>query len=172
MPFGEYIPFPYLLDPLVHHFLPGLGTFTPGDGSSTLHVDGLRDGMTICYEESFSRDVRKGVVEGATFLTNISDYSWFGHSTALPQSLQMAAMQSREEEKPDIRATNTGVTAIISPTGRVQAQLPKFFSGALDGKITPRNGMTPFGMWGDWPFLIISLLALTGLAIRPARWTG
>ena len=172
VPFGEYIPFPYLLDPLVHHFLPGLGTFTPGDGSSTLHVDGLRDGMTICYEESFSRDVRKGVVEGATFLTNISDYSWFGHSTALPQSLQMAAMQSREEEKPDIRATNTGVTAIISPTGRVQAQLPKFFSGALDGKITPRNGMTPFGMWGDWPFLIISLLALTGLAIRPARWTG
>ncbi|WP_244947611.1 apolipoprotein N-acyltransferase [Acidithiobacillus thiooxidans] len=172
MPFGEYIPFPHLLGPLVHHFLPGLGSFTPGNGSSTLHVDGLRDGMTICYEESFSRDVRKGVVEGATFLTNISDYSWFGHSTALPQSLQMAAMQAREEEKPDIRATNTGVTAIISPNGRVQAKLPEFVSGALNGKINPRKGKTPFGMLGDLPFLIICLFALIIQAFRPIQRTG
>ena len=170
VPFGEYIPFPHLLGPLVHHYLPGLGSFTLGNGSSTLHVDGLRDGMTICYEESFSQDVRKGVVEGATFLTNISDYSWFGHSTALPQSLQMAAMQAREEEKPDIRATNTGVTAIISPSGKVQAKLPIFMRGALDGKIKPRKGMTPYGIWGDWPYLIISLSVLILLLMK--KWTA
>ncbi|AIA55600.1 apolipoprotein N-acyltransferase [Acidithiobacillus caldus] len=165
VPFGEYIPFPQLLAPLVHHFLPGLGSFTPGDGPSTLNVKGLKAGMTICYEESFSRDVRKGVTQGASFLTNISDYSWFGHSTALPQSLQMAAMQAREEEKPDIRSTNTGVTAIISPGGKIQDKLPAYFRGALNGKISPRKGKTPFGDYGDWPFLIGSFLVLTILRV-------
>ena len=160
VPFGEYIPLPHLLGPIVHHFLPGLGNFTPGDGSSTLKVDGLRDGMSICYEEAYSRDVRKGVLEGATFLTNISDYSWFGHSTALPQSLQMAAMRAMEEEKPDIRATNTGVTAFISSTGKIRSRLPQFLQGALDAKIIPRKGQTPFGRWGNWPFLIMCLSAI------------
>ncbi|WP_226842564.1 nitrilase-related carbon-nitrogen hydrolase [Acidithiobacillus thiooxidans] len=112
-----------------------------------------------------SRDVRKGVTQGASFLTNISDYSWFGHSTALPQSLQMAAMQAREEEKPDIRSTNTGVTAIISPEGKIQDKLPAYVRGALNGKISPRKGKTPFGEYGDWPFLIGSFLVLTILRV-------
>lgn len=166
VPFGEYIPFPRLLGPLVHHFLPGLGSFTPGDGSSTLKIHSLRAGMTICYEESFSRDVRKGVNQGATFLTNISDYSWFGHSTALPQSLQMAAMQAREEEKPDIRSTNTGITAIISPSGKVQARLPEFERGAIDGKIIPRRGETPFGKWGSLPVLLFTVISLFSMRIN------
>ncbi|QFX96021.1 apolipoprotein N-acyltransferase [Acidithiobacillus thiooxidans ATCC 19377] len=84
----------------------------------------------------------------------------------------MAAMQAREEEKPDIRATNTGVTAIISPNGRVQAKLPEFVSGALNGKINPRKGKTPFGMLGDLPFLIICLFALIIQAFRPIQRTG
>ncbi|MBU2718499.1 apolipoprotein N-acyltransferase, partial [Acidithiobacillus ferridurans] len=54
VPFGEYIPMPVLLGPLVHHFLPGLGSFSFGDGPYALPVDGQKTGMTICYEESFS----------------------------------------------------------------------------------------------------------------------
>ncbi|WP_423855866.1 apolipoprotein N-acyltransferase [Acidithiobacillus sulfuriphilus] len=167
VPFGEYIPLPWLLASLVHNFMPGLGSFTVGRGASVLPVGGEQAGMSICYEESFSRDVRKGVVQGANFLVNISDYAWYGHSIAAAQSLQMAAMQAREEQKPDVRATNTGITALITPAGRVAVQLPQFVEGALDGKIQPMAGQTPFGRWGEWPFLAMALLLLA-LAYLPA----
>ena len=160
VPFGEYIPMPVLLGPLVHHFLPGLGSFSFGDGPYALPVDGQKTGMTICYEESFSRDVRKGVREGATVLLNISDYAWYGHSIAAAQSLQMAAMQSRQEQKPDVRATNTGITALISPHGRVISQLPQFVEGTLNGAIQPMTGETPFGRWGSLPYLLLSSVLL------------
>ncbi len=168
VPFGEYIPFPKILGPLVHHFLPGLGSFTPGDGSSVLPVDGQQAGITICYEESFSRDVRKGVVQGATFLVNSSDYAWYGHSTASAQTLQMAVMQALQEQKPDIRATNTGITSVILPTGQVLAQLPQFSYAALNARIQPMAGETPFARYGNWPYLGLSLLLLLW-ALRPRR---
>jgi len=168
VPFGEYIPFPRLLGPLVHQFLPGLGNFTPGRGSSVLPVDGQRAGMTICYEESFSRDVRKGVDEGATFLVNISDYAWYGHSIAAAQTLQTAAMQARQEQKPDIRATNTGITSVILPNGEVEVQLPQFSYATLNAKIQPMAGDTPFARYGNWPYLGLSALLL-GLAFWRSR---
>lgn len=166
VPFGEYIPFPHILGPLVHHFLPGLGSFTPGQGASVLPVDGQEAGMTICYEESFSRDVRKGVVQGATFLVNSSDYAWYGHSTASAQTLQMAQMQSLQEQKPDIRATNTGITSVILPTGQVLAQLPQFSYAALNARIQPMAGETPFARYGNEPYLAISLLLLIWALLR------
>ena len=170
VPFGEYIPLPGLLGPLVHHFLPGLGSFSQGHGPFVLPVDGQKAGMSICYEESFSRDVRKGVEQGAVFLLNISDYAWYGHSIAAAQSLQMAAMQSLQEQKPDVRATNTGITALISPRGRVSVSLPQFVAGTLNGAIQPMAGKTPFGRWGNIPYLVSSLLLLlTAFVLRRRR---
>lgn len=160
VPFGEYIPLPSLLGPLVHHFLPGLGSFSFGHGPYVLPIDQQKAGMTICYEESFSRDVRKGVREGATFLLNISDYAWYGHSIAAAQSLQMAAMQSLQQQKPDVRATNTGITALISPRGAVRSQLPQFVVGTLNGAIQPMAGETPYGRWGSLPYLLLSGLLM------------
>ncbi|MBN2678770.1 apolipoprotein N-acyltransferase [Acidithiobacillus montserratensis] len=169
VPFGEYIPLPQLLGPLVHHFLPGLGSFSFGHGPYVLPVDGQKAGMSICYEESFSRDVRKGVREGATFLLNISDYAWYGHSIAAAQSMQMAAMQSRQQQKPDVRDTNTGITTLISPDGQISTQLPQFVTGTLNGAVQPMAGETPYGRWGSLPYLLLSglwvLLAL-GLTRR------
>ncbi len=168
VPFGEYIPFPSILGPLVHHFLPGLGSFTAGHGASVLPVTGQLAGMTICYEESFSRDVLKGVRQGATFLVNISDYAWYGHSSASAQTLQMAAMQSLQQQKPDVRATNTGITAVIGANGRVLARLPQFVPGALDGVVQPMAGETPFGRFGNWPYLgitgVLLIVAFLGMA--------
>jgi len=169
VPFGEYIPMPSLFGPLVHHFLPGLGSFSSGRGPYALPVDGQKAGITICYEESFSRDVRKGVEEGATFLLNISDYAWYGHSIAAAQSLQMAAMQSLQEQKPDVRATNTGITALISPHGRVVSQLPQFVVGTLNGAIQPMAGETPFGRWGSLPYLLLSSVLLLVAVVLSRR---
>ncbi|MBE7567167.1 apolipoprotein N-acyltransferase [Acidithiobacillus thiooxidans] len=168
VPFGEYIPLPHLLGPLVHHFLPGLGSFSFGHGPYVLPVDGQKAGMTICYEESFSRDVRKGVREGATFLLNISDYAWYGHSIAAAQSMQMAAMQSRQEQKPDVRDTNTGITTLISPQGEIRTQLPQFVVGTLNGSVQPMAGETPYGRWGSLPYLLLSALLML-LAIGVTR---
>ncbi len=72
----------------------------------------------------------------------------------------MAAMQSLQEQKPDIRATNTGITALISPRGQVRTQLPQFVLGTLNEAIQPMAGKTPYGRWGSLPYLLLSLILL------------
>lgn len=98
--------------------------------------------------------MRRSILQGADFLVNISDYGWYGHSIASAQSLQMLAMRSLENQKPALRATNTGNTAIIGPEGGIHARLPQFQVAALDGVIQPMRGMTPYGRFRSWPALL------------------
>ena len=72
-----------------------------------------------------------------------------------------------------LRATNTGVTAIISHTGQVRAKLPQFQPAALTGVVTPMQGLTPYVRWGDFPLLLLCVALglaawLVGRAPRPS----
>jgi apolipoprotein N-acyltransferase len=85
------------------------------------------------------------------------------------QHLDIARMRSLEFERPTIRATNTGGTAIISAEGRIVQQLPSFVRGNLQGQVLSKNsGITPFtywaGHWGLMPLWLICLFIM-GLAL-------
>lgn len=169
VPFGEYLPFKSQLAPLIDWFEVPMSDFSPGEGPAPLLQVGTHlVGASICYEDIFPEEVRQALPQAA-YLVNVSNDAWFGDSLAAPQHLEFARLRALENGRAMLRATNTGISAIIDHRGRVLSQLPVFVGGALVGQIQPRAGMTPFSRAGGWPILLICFGALALVLIWRAR---
>jgi len=115
-------------------------------------------------------------------LVNLSNIGWFGNTLAIDQHLAIARMRALEFERPMVRATNTGATAIIDHRGVVTHQLARYERGVLVGQVEGRDGApTPYarwaGRWGLWPLWILGGWVLMMAALRKrvpkgARHTG
>jgi apolipoprotein N-acyltransferase len=171
VPFGEYVPLQHIfffLDKLVV----GIGDFGRGRSATVFPQDGFRFGVMICYETIFPAEVREFARGGAEFLVNITNDAWFGQSGAPYQHLAMASMRAVENGSYLVRAANTGVTAVIAPTGQILAQTEIFTEAALVGTIRPRLAETPYTRYGDvlgWACLVF--LGAYLLALGRVRWT-
>ncbi len=124
VPFGEYIPLRPLLGKFVHRIVAGFGDMFPGRVQTIFNVDGARMAVLICYESVFPDLTRRAVKRGAEILVNITNDAWYGESSAPYQLLAMAAMRSVETKVPMIRVANTGISAVIAPTGQITASTP------------------------------------------------
>lgn len=124
VPFGEYIP-RGLYVPFASEFLQGHG-FTPGTADAPLGHGNFRLGVLICYEAIFPELAQARVEAGANLLVNVSNDAWFADSPAPRQHLQLSAMRCVEQGRYMIRSTNTGLSALIDPAGRVRGQGPLF----------------------------------------------
>jgi apolipoprotein N-acyltransferase len=175
VPFGEFIPtgfhwFTRLMD------IP-LGDFNRGPlVAPSFVVKGERVAPNICYEDLFGEELAARFVPEATaptILANISNIGWFGETIAVPQHLQISRMRSLELQRPMIRATNTGATAVIDYRGTVTAQLPPFTRGALEASVEGRSGTTPFAWWagrfGLWPLVLLGALTLGAAFVARRR---
>ena len=145
----------------------------PGEaGQRPVALLGERIAVTICYEDVFGAEQLHSFPE-ATLLVNVSNDGWFGDSIAPHQHLQIARMRSAEVRRWQLRATNTGVTAVIDPFGAVSARLPQFESGLLRATVAGVNGTTPYIVWGNYAVLLLVAAVLgvywasTKLTIRP-----
>ncbi|WP_435949772.1 apolipoprotein N-acyltransferase [Psychrobacter sp. DM8] len=161
VPFGEYIPFEGMLD-----ILPDLAgsqdilSYSEGsDQQAPLRVRGHNLGAAICYEVAYPDTTRKNAI-GTDFLLTISNDAWFGTSAGPLQHLQMVQMRALENGRWFMRATNTGVTAIIDHKGRIVERAPQFERTVLRGDIQARVGNTPFMRFGHYPILIIIAILL------------
>jgi apolipoprotein N-acyltransferase len=173
VPYGEYFPVPGLVrDWLRSMNLPNIDTEPGARGQRPLAVAGERIAVTICYEDVFGAEQLESFPE-ATLLVNVSNDAWFGTSIALPQHLQIARLRAAEVQRFLLRSTNTGITAVIDPYGRVVASLPRFEPGLLQATVHGRSGVTPYARWGNFPIVALALLALlaqfatTKLTMRP-----
>jgi apolipoprotein N-acyltransferase len=122
-------------------------------------------GISICYEDAFGGEVIRALPE-ATALVNASNDAWFGDSLAPHQHLEMARMRSIETQRPMLRVTNTGVTAIIDHRGRITDAAPQFTVAVLRGRVQPMRGATPYARMGNTP-----LIAVVSLLLALALWT-
>ncbi len=169
VPFGEFIP------PMFKWFtammnIP-LGDFNRGAvGQGSLDWKGQRLAANICYEDLFGEELGARFENEAlspTIFVNVSNIGWFGDSFAIDQHLSISRMRALEFERPFVRATNTGATAVIDYRGRVTAALPRLTRGVLDSTVEGRTGLTPFAWWvsrwGLWPLwlVILTILALS-----------
>ena len=161
VPFGEYIPFEGMLD-----ILPNLAgsqeilSYSRGsDNQSPLRVRGHILGAAVCYEVAYPDTTRKNAIN-TDFLLTISNDAWFGTSAGPLQHLQMVQMRALENGRWFMRATNTGVTAIIDHKGRIVERAPQFERTVLRGDIQARVGNTPFMNFGNYPILILIALLL------------
>ena len=137
-----------------------MSAFSRGAAVQTpLAVAGQHVAVNICYEDVFGEEIIRALPQ-AGILANLSNTAWFGDSLAQPQHLQISRMRALETGRPMLRATNTGMTAIIGPDGRVQSVLPPFTLGVLEGEVNAYEGMTPYDRFGNGPVLLLMLLFL------------
>jgi apolipoprotein N-acyltransferase len=149
LPFGEYLPWQPVSGFILNSLAIKLGNFTPGDiDQPLLKAGGYTFITSICYEDAFGDAGLTGLPDAA-YLVNVTNDGWFGNSIEPHQHLQMARMRALETGRFMLRATNTGVTAVIAPDGRIISQAPLFTTTVLTETITPMGGMTPYASWGD-----------------------
>jgi apolipoprotein N-acyltransferase len=161
VPFGEYIPFQNLLT-FARKLTGRVSSFTRGDERKVFLLNGHRYGVFICYEAVFADEVRHFAQLGAEVLVNISDDGWYGDTSAAWQHLNMARMRAIENRRWILRDTNTGVTAVIDPYGRVRQSIPRHVVDALPAQYGFRDDVTFYTAHGDvfgW------LCAILGLGI-------
>jgi apolipoprotein N-acyltransferase len=172
VPFGEFIPtgFRWFTEMMN---IP-LGDFTRGvPNPPSFAVGGQRVAPNICYEDLFGEELARRYADAAaapTMFANLSNIGWFGDTIAIDQHLHISRLRALEFQRPMLRATNTGATAVIDHRGRVTAQLAPFTRGVLLGRVEGRQGLTPYAWWtaraGLWP---LALLAAGVLAVRVLR---
>lgn len=164
VPFGEYVPFEKQLRGLIQFFDLPLSEFRPGpDGQHALMAKGLKIMPYICYEIVYPDFVADTAGQSDLLLT-VSNDAWFGDSIGPLQHLQMVQMRAIETGRYILRGTNTGVTAVINPEGRIIKQIPQFERKVLKSEVYAREGLTPMARFGSKPILIFSFLLLIILA--------
>jgi apolipoprotein N-acyltransferase len=160
VPFGEFVPpgFGWIVAVLripLSDFARGSETQRP------LAVAGQRAALNVCYEDAFGPEIIRQLPE-ATLLVNVSNVAWFGDSAAPAQHLRIARMRSLEAGRYMLRATNTGITAVIDPRGAVVARLPAFAEAVLEARVQGREGATPYVRVGNVP--VVALAAVIAVA--------
>jgi apolipoprotein N-acyltransferase len=169
--FGEYYPMRGLLDFLRSWINIPYSDLTPGPLEQELmQVNGSILGMSICFEDVFSRDILLSL-PAANLLVNLSNDAWFGNSTAPHQHMQIAQMRSQETGRVMMRATNTGVTAFIDHKGRIIAQSEQFKTQSISEEVQGRSGTTPFYYFAMIQGELAILLIIGALLISsPVGW--
>ena len=168
VPFGEYVPFRDLAGGLLDFVGTPLGDFRAGVSAAPLEAAGLQLGVSICYEITFGTRVAASL-PAAEVLLNVSNDAWFGHTAAPWQHLQMARMRAIETGRPVIRATNTGVSALIDGRGKLLRTAPLFEPRIVTGTVVPRAGTTPYMQWRDAPMAVLAGVLLLGCAALGRR---
>ncbi|GAB0150270.1 apolipoprotein N-acyltransferase [Marichromatium sp. PS1] len=168
VPFGEFLPFKAWLGPLIAWFEVPMSDFSRGEAARPLLQVGTHPvGASICYEDAFGAELIEALPE-ARYLINVSNDAWFGDSLAPHQHLQIARARALESGRDLLRATNTGISAIIDYRGRVIERVPAFVRGGASAEIQPRVGATPFARLGNAPVVVLAALMLA-LGIALAR---
>jgi len=168
--FGEFIP----LRPLLGWFINGVLNIPMGDlarGSEDqppLHVAGQQVAPDICYEDVFGEEVIRHLPK-ASVLLNLTNDAWYGESHAAEQHNQISRMRALETGRMMLRATNTGVTSIIGPDGKVLQQLPQHQEAVLLGMVQGYTGSTPYVRWGNAAVMLL-IAAMLAYAWIPRRF--
>jgi apolipoprotein N-acyltransferase len=173
LPFGEYLPLQPFSGYLLENLEIPLGEFTAGSKDQTLlQAAGYRFKTSICYEDAFGNEGIRGLPEAA-FLVNVTNDAWFGDSLEPHQHLQIARMRAIETGRYLLRATNSGVTAIVAPDGRLIKQAPLFETTTITSEIYPMRGATPYVKFGDRPvILILSFLLFVSWIMKVVKKSG
>ncbi|MGK6322330.1 apolipoprotein N-acyltransferase [Sphingomonas sp. DT-51] len=169
VPYGEYLPMPWLLKPLgLARLVPGDLDFAPGPGPRTVSVPGFGTiGVQLCYEIIFSGEV----VDRAhrpRLLFNPSNDAWFG-SWGPPQHLAQARLRAIEEGLPVVRATPNGISAVIAADGTLLGTVAHHVGGAVDVALPPARDATLFARLGNVAALLVGAAMIAAALVLRAR---
>ena len=169
VPFGEYVPARAILGFFVEKVVHGFGDMMPGREQTLFDVKGVKLGVLICYESIFPDLTRREVNEGADVLVNITNDAWYGESSAPYQVLAMAALRSVETKVPMVRVANTGISALIEPSGQITDRTSLFKRVTSIVDVSWRPVRTVYTVIGDLFAQICFALTLIGVIVA-WRW--
>jgi len=158
VPFGEYFPVPKFIRAWLRMMNLPYSDITPGARKQpAISMHELKLGAFICYEDAYTNRVR-AMLPAANIFVNVSNDAWFGGSLAPHQHLQITRMRALETERPILRSTNNGITAVIDKKGDIVSTVEQFKPQVLRANVQPVKGATPFATLGNW--MIISLCVM------------
>lgn len=161
VPFGEYMPLPWLFAGIEAGGLAARarGGFSAGPGPVLIDTPLGRTLPLICYEAVFPQDILRAP-DRPEVLLHLTNDAWFGTHVGPYQHLMQARLRAIETGLPLVRAANTGVSAVIDPGGRILDQLSLGVAGHLDVAVPAALPPTIYAQTGDWPVLILCLLGI------------
>jgi apolipoprotein N-acyltransferase len=168
--FGEYLPLGDTF-PVLYEWSPNSGAFSPGTSFEPLKLGEHRIATMICYEDIIPSFVNKLVDVGDPDLfVNMTNDAWFGDTAEPWQHLALAQFRSVEHRKYMVRVTNSGVTALIDPVGRIVIHGGTFKEEALVGEARFMRMFSLYSKIGNYPWWAVALLlAIAAFVERPGR---
>jgi len=170
VPFGEYVPLGEWLP--LGKLVESVGDFSSGRNQRAPSMGDIALGVLVCYEGIFPELAQKRVEEGATLLVNISNDAWFGDSSAPWQHLQLSLLRAVEQGRWLARATNTGISLLADPQGRITARSGLFTEDAVTGQVRLETGSTFFHQTFHiqaWVLLGVAASAVLTVLVRPLK---
>ncbi len=166
VPYGEYVPFKKYLT-FLKAVTAEAGDMLPAETLRPLMMDGMPLGMLICYEDIFPEIARKLVADGSVLLVNITNDAWYGWSPAAMQHTAASVFRAAENGRYLVRATNTGVSAVIEPDGSIQLASSLYERAVIVAGVRLGLDHTLYNRYGKWGDLLLPFtLLLMALVVR------
>ena len=159
VPFGEYIPFIEGLRGIINFFDLPMSNVSHGSQlqENIRILDNIPISSPICFDIAFPNTVRK-MNKSSLLMINVSNDTWFGNSIGPYHHLSIARVRSIENNRYTIRATNDGISAIISNKGTIVTLLDKGKSDILEGNVKLIKNSTFYSRNGHLFFIILSFI--------------
>jgi apolipoprotein N-acyltransferase len=164
VPFGEFVPLSGVIG-FVKDWAEFIAELEPGTEAVVFGGPPAPFGVVICYEGIFPELVRRFVVGGARLVVNMTNDAWFGRTSGPLQHLGMYPFRAIEHRTAVVRAANTGVSAVIDPSGRITRSLGLFERGVLRAPVPLREVTTLYTRFGDWLAYVALGVSAAALAL-------
>ncbi|MBR1648887.1 MAG: apolipoprotein N-acyltransferase [Alphaproteobacteria bacterium] len=161
VPFGEYLPLRRFLPAGLRPITNVIADFKSGEGNKTVKTESLPPfGILICYEIIFPHEIINSN-DRPQWLINLTNDGWYGRSFGPYQHLAAAQLRAAEEGITIVRAANSGVSALISRSGKILASIGLQVRGNLDFYLPEnRDIITPYARYGNLCFFVLAALLL------------
>lgn len=158
VPLGEFIPFRAIL-PFINKITPGSVDFSRGAEYKIINTEPAFL-PSICYEDAFPTNSDKIF----TWIVNITNDGWFGTSFGPYQHLVIASYRSIEQGVPMIRASLTGISAVINSFGEIEKNIPLLTQGIIDAQLP--GYIENYTLYHNYGNLTVFLLIISVFLIK------
>jgi len=171
VPFGEYIPLEKVFS-FIEVISKDVSSFNPGSDYRIVKIGGHPANAIICFEAVFPRMVRRFVQKGSELIVNLTNDGWYGDSAAPYQHLAIARLRAVENRRYLLRATNSGISAIIEPTGRLQSSTGILTQAICTGRFDFIATRTPYTRYGDVFVFLCAIISGGSVIFAGLRSSG
>jgi apolipoprotein N-acyltransferase len=169
VPFGEYIPLKtlFFFSEIVSK---DVGEFHAGRDFRIVEIGNHPSNAIICFEAVFPSLVRRFVEKGSQLIVNLTNDGWYGRSVAPYQHLEIVRWRAVENRRYLLRATNSGFSAVIEPTGIIQSSTGLMQEGICEGRFAFLSERTIYTRYGDVLVFLCAIISMGSLILAEIKY--